>query len=333
MKVLLVIDQSNKIFINSFTDAFSLLELDFAVFIADESNYKVLRQKLARCIQKENITELLMLNDLNNGQEFFLTDPVFQKVNCYLWFLDTIHSVKLCDQNFNKYKKVFSFEPKDVIDSGDGWWKRKIEFLPLTAGTKIFCSNKCNDVTKKYDICFVGLVRGSAKRMSYLDAVANYCNKNNRKMIVYGYFWHIHHFYQSVIGCLKFRYMHPNLYKFIKNRYLSPAEAAELYRQTRINLNIHVDNHNHTGCNCRTFEILGNGNFELCDARDLTGIKLRDGKELVFYGDEKDLICKLDYYLKHDKERERIAEQGRNFVNRNYSFADSIRKIFMEDNK
>lgn len=60
----------------------------------------------------------------------------------------------------------------------------------------------------------------------------------------------------------------------------------------------------------RNFEVPGCGAFLLTsDADNLTDY-YEDGKEIVIYKNDEDLLEKINYYLKHDKERELIAEKG-----------------------
>lgn len=128
-----------------------------------------------------------------------------------------------------------------------------------------------------------------------------------------------------MIESIKFKIKHPYLHKFVVNKRITAQEAANIYKRTRINLNIHIPKH--TGFNCRTFEILGNGNFELCDQQNLDYIYFEDGKHIVFYKNKSDLLKKIEYYLTHDKEREKIANQGGIYVNKQYSFDKILGKI------
>jgi len=50
---------------------------------------------------------------------------------------------------------------------------------------------------------------------------------------------------------------------------------------------------------------------------ELQGFK--NGKHLVLYKDLKDMKKKISYYLKHDEERQKIANQGMKFVQNNHS--------------
>ncbi len=72
--------------------------------------------------------------------------------------------------------------------------------------------------------------------------------------------------------------------------------------------------------NPRITETLACGSFLLtsyCD--DLAKHGYKDGEHLVTFNNMSDIKDKVEYYLKHDKEREEIAENGMNFVRENYN--------------
>jgi spore maturation protein CgeB len=70
----------------------------------------------------------------------------------------------------------------------------------------------------------------------------------------------------------------------------------------------------------RYTEVLACGGFLLADKpEDLEKLGYVDGKHLVIYKDLKDLENKIYYYLKHEKEREKIAKEGMKFVLQNHT--------------
>lgn len=326
MKVVLVLEKCFFMFKDSFYEAFEELGIPVVVFSVDNSHeYAGQRKKLMQLISGEQVDTLLILNHLNRVDDFFINEEIVRSVSCYVWFVDSLETEKIQDSCLNKYTKIFSFEPKDIL-YGKTAYHLDIQYLPLTAGKSIFCSKMQYPKERIYDISFVGLAAGSEKRLSILNAVAEYCSTHHRTMAVYGHYWHNSHFFQRMIGSLRFKAKYPKLWPFIVNERVGPEKCAEIYRTSKINLNIHVPYH--TGFNCRTFEILGNGNFELCDRQNTELIPFESGKHLAFYHTIEDLLEKIDYYLLHDEEREAIARCGGSFVNERYSFAESLRIIF-----
>jgi len=94
------------------------------------------------------------------------------------------------------------------------------------------------------------------------------------------------------------------------SRWISESEVRSIYRNTRINLNLHssMDRYAIGGdfVNPRTFELAGMGCFQLCDRRELLP-PLYSEDEVVQFGNEAELIEKIDYYMGHESERKEIA--------------------------
>ena len=325
MRVLLLVANRASVtgLVPSFREAFLQLHLDGNVFVINEDErYFEQRERLKKYIITRKIDALLCINDFCQEGVYLIDQELTSLTQCYIWFVDSMHSMKTPDPNLSQYKKISSFEPTDVKFSSI--YHRKIHYVPLTMGNKIFCTSPRN-AEKKYDVSFVGLVSGSEKRLKILNAIAKYCKTNHKKMVCYGHFWHDSHCLQKIIGSIKFYCKYPILHSYVINQRISPAECAALYKQTKINLNIHIPQH--TGFNCRTFEILGNNNFELCDEQDNHPINFLNGKHLIFYHNEEEAVSLFDYYLKHPVERNAIAQQGGKFVNENYKFSDSVKQV------
>jgi len=67
-------------------------------------------------------------------------------------------------------------------------------------------------------------------------------------------------------------------------------------------------------------EFLSCGSFMMADKpEDFSELGYIDGEHLVLYNDLRDLQSKIYYYLKNYKEREKIANQGMEFVRKNHS--------------
>lgn len=78
----------------------------------------------------------------------------------------------------------------------------------------------------------------------------------------------------------------------------------------------------------RNFEIPGCKGFLLTsDADNLTDY-YQDGKEIVIYKDVGDMVDKIKYYLKNDKEREAIARAGYERTLRDHTYEKRFNKIF-----
>jgi spore maturation protein CgeB len=100
------------------------------------------------------------------------------------------------------------------------------------------------------------------------------------------------------------------------NEWLSAEESAEIFRSTRVNLNLHsspwVDGVNPVGdyVNPRTFELAGVKAFQLVDERRDLPRFFEIGSEVETFRDLAECRRKIAYYLEHAKERLEIAERA-----------------------
>lgn len=82
----------------------------------------------------------------------------------------------------------------------------------------------------------------------------------------------------------------------------------------------------------RVYETMGRGGFLIMPY--ITGLDdyFEDGKHLVFYefGDFKQLEMLIDYYLKHDSEREAIRKAGHELVKKNHTYKNRWEQIIKE---
>jgi hypothetical protein len=87
---------------------------------------------------------------------------------------------------------------------------------------------------------------------------------------------------------------------------------VRLFSRSRINLNL-SNSSNMAGQQIkgRNFEVPGAGGFLLSGQADNLGEYYEDGREIVTYHSLDDLAEKAHYYLSHESERAKIAENGR----------------------
>lgn len=72
----------------------------------------------------------------------------------------------------------------------------------------------------------------------------------------------------------------------------------------------------------RVYETLGRGGFLLHPITEGLSEEFTDGVHMVFYerGNQKQLNALIDYYLKHDVEREKIRKSGFEHVKKNFTY-------------
>ncbi len=103
-------------------------------------------------------------------------------------------------------------------------------------------------------------------------------------------------------------------------------EAARIFCQSKIVLNTAaVDD-----LNMRVFETLATQSFLLTENIPTIHEVFKDGEHLVTYDSIDDAIDKADYYIKHDDERQQIAESGYNYIIKNHTYRHRVDRIIQE---
>ena len=330
MRALVVLVKANQIFANSFLEAAAAKGISLTMFYIDEKRNRppsFWREQVKRIIREQAIEKLLTINDCGSGGDYLIDDSIFALVPCNVWCVDTLQSDTYATARHLKgYSHIFSYEPTDIPYCIQKF-NIVANYLPFPAGKSLFCSDP-RDFTEKeeYDISFVGHIGKNQKRLKVLDAAVRICRQRHYTIALYGEFWNDSNWLVSKTSSLKFWKNYPELYPFVHNQRLSPAEVSALYRKTRINLNIHHPG-SCTGANPRTFEILGNNNFELCDDRDFSCTSLVPGQHLAVYHDIGELEELLVYYLEHERERIQIAKSGGEAVRNHYMFSHVITRV------
>jgi len=106
----------------------------------------------------------------------------------------------------------------------------------------------------------------------------------------------------------------------------NPEALNTFFNETRIVLNIHLSKLPNT--ETRLCEVLGAGSFLLSE--EISSKKLfLDGHHLAYWKRDnlEDLVSKIDYYLKCEEERERIADQGHRFALSHHTINHRVRQL------
>lgn len=297
----------------------------------EEKYYKKSKQELCDVINAYKPNIFLSING-NQYHEFIDKNilKILQTLGCrtYTWYMDTVKRFNNIEQNIPHYDHILTFEPMD-LDYIKKTYNKEAVYLPIGVAEQLFCSNSENeDSEKKYDISFIG--NSTDNRLEVLDKVAEYCAINNKEIIVYGHYWHNKNLWQKIFSKRHFARKHPYLVKYVTNTFLHGKAVADLYNNSRISLNIHTSLHK--GINPRTFEILGNNNFELCDYRsDAQKMGLIDGVNIVMYNNTKECVEKIKYYLNNEDECLKIAKAGKEFVMKNYTMKKLLADVLKKD--
>lgn len=101
-------------------------------------------------------------------------------------------------------------------------------------------------------------------------------------------------------------------------------KAVRIYNASKIALNL-VHESMKAGGNMRTFEIPACGVMQMTNKCESKWYK--DGEELVLFNGENEMIKKIDYYLKEDEKRERIARAGYRRTHKQHTYKDRFKKL------
>lgn len=122
------------------------------------------------------------------------------------------------------------------------------------------------------------------------------------------------------------------LFREFPNFYYGQAlfeDAARKFAESKIVFNISMLD----DLNMRTFEAMATGSFLLTNWIPTIEEFFQDGKHLALYRSHDEMVDKVKYYLKHDDEREKIAQAGYEEVMAKHTIqhrVDVILKEFMK---
>lgn len=106
-----------------------------------------------------------------------------------------------------------------------------------------------------------------------------------------------------------------------------PEEMSNIYRQSRIVVNISRDDYLQDA-NLRCFEAMASGALLITPTpTELSEIGFSDGIHYVGFQKESELYEKVEYYLKHDQERQIIAQNARNLVLQEHTYDTRVQTI------
>ena len=104
------------------------------------------------------------------------------------------------------------------------------------------------------------------------------------------------------------------------------TQLGTLYSQATIGFNYSI----RQDVNMRIFEVLCSGTLLVTNRlghEDLTRLGLREREHLVTYRSPQELFEVVDYYLRHDDEREAIARRGMVVVQQHHTYVHRLQRI------
>ena len=119
--------------------------------------------------------------------------------------------------------------------------------------------------------------------------------------------------------------------KEIKARYKGYAdymkEMPRVFSTSKINLNISLRSII-SGIPLRVIDIIGAGGFCLTNYQSEIAQYFENENSIVWYESHEDLFEKIEFYIKNDSERERIASNGHRIVANEFTYEKRFEEIF-----
>ncbi|MCI8373281.1 MAG: glycosyltransferase [Lachnospiraceae bacterium] len=103
-------------------------------------------------------------------------------------------------------------------------------------------------------------------------------------------------------------------------------KMPEVFRTSKINLNITLRSIT-SGIPLRAMDIMGAGGFLLSNYQPELDAYFKNGEDCILFENESDMLCSIDYYLEHEKERKEIACNGFRKVHQEFSYPVQVQKI------
>ncbi|WP_229695900.1 CgeB family protein [Paenibacillus albidus] len=264
---------------------------------------------------REKPQAVLVMNGLHTfpGNHLEQVDEIRRLgITTAIWFVDDPYFTEDTSTICSHYNHVFTHE-LGCVEFYRALGVESVHYLPLCVNPAMFHPRRTGP-QYQYDIVFIG--NAFYNRTELFDKLAPFLQ--GKKVLIAGGFWERLSAYEQ-------------LSPFIKNGFIPPEETANYYSGAKLVINIHrpwgagQDNRNSfalpsRSINPRTYEISACGTMQLTDVREDLGNFYRPGYDLDTFGSAEELQQKMDYYLKHEKERRLYAVRGLHTTLRHHTF-------------
>src|SRR3989344_1436635 len=216
------------------------------------------------------------------------------------------------DMRFNSVRYLALFFDYVIITQNDFIKNYKNDGLKNIIFYISLISNKEVKISpeKKYDVSFVGTAKADR------NEIIEYLHKNGVKIALLRTNWE----------------NYPELKEVHVKDFLS-KDYFKIIDQTRINLCLSKNMMNIPHLKGKFFEVSERKAFCLVEYSPQLAELFKEGKEIIFFKTREELLKKIDYYLKHEKEREKIAQNAYKKVKSNFDSEKEFKKIITETMK
>lgn len=230
-----------------------------------------------------------------------------------VWFTDDPYYTDWTISIAPRYDYVFTLE-LNCLPFYRKLGCKNVYYLPFAVNPGAF-HPKHVPTSYQSDICFIGTAFWN--RVKLIDQLAPILM--NRKVVIAGWWWDRLQNYSNLSSQIKL------------GDWMSPEDTASYYNGAKIVINLHRSIDDDTinvnsrkiealSVNPRTFEISGCATLQLSDIRQDIDNLYNAGTEIATYVTDKDLVEKIDYYLTHEEERQRVALGGLMRTRRDHTY-------------
>lgn len=125
-------------------------------------------------------------------------------------------------------------------------------------------------------------------------------------------------------------YTNSNTHDLVKIDYRGSVDywtqMPKVFYGSKINLNFTIPNIK-SGIPLRVWDVLGAGGFLITNYQPELELYFEPDKDLVIFESKQDLAQKVSYYLEHEEQRRKIAENGYKKVKLNHSYKQRIARM------
>lgn len=208
------------------------------------------------------------------------------------------HPMDVPMEEYNRYDFVY-FASEKLAEQLAGKLKTKCGVLLQCTDPEVMKSDGGSG--KKYELLFIGNSRRVYRQVIQDALTLNY------KLTIFGRHWD----------------EFPEAQKCVRAAYIPNEQVGQAYRDARIVLNDHWDDMRETGIvSNRLFDALAAEAFVISD--EMPEINELFEGTVVTYKDREDLREKVEYYMRHPEEAEKLAARGHELVLKKHTFANRM---------
>ncbi len=219
-----------------------------------------------------------------------IISEINKKTRTWYWFVDPIETAM--EMNAKNYVQRCTWCSATFSNVTDFFKKYNKNSYFITQGSDPSLSINEENSTKEIDVIFVGSKDNKRKR--YIE----YLKKNRVGVIWFG----------------------PGA----DNPPIYLDELFQKYKKSKLILNFTRDKH---GFSARVFKAMGLGSMVLTEYCEDIGKIFEKGKHLDWFFTKEECLEKIQFYLKNNDLRERIAASGAEYVQSNFSWSKIIDRI------